>query len=119
MAATELVGVFTNADDITFTFTLSGSGTLDGTCTATIYAEGQEGVALAAALTGHAMTITSGANRTVTLTITDTEAASFRTHDHFPYTEAVRHIGDVKNVASDNSVTHYGPFVFQVRKAVT
>ncbi|MCR4339185.1 MAG: hypothetical protein NUW01_04765 [Gemmatimonadaceae bacterium] len=121
MAATEVTDILVAGDNLVFTWTLSGAGSISGfTITASIVEAENPNVALDATLTGHSMAVVGdGSARQCTLTLTAAESAKLKTFDRDPYTDTVRHIADVKVINGSSAITHYGPFVFRVRKAVT
>lgn len=114
MAAIIFRDVMTASNDVTFTFTLEGSGSISGgTVTASISEQSSPNLLISA----HAMTITDAGNRVCTLVLTASESADLRVNHERP-TDPVWHEGDLKLVLG-GSTTNFGPFRFKVRKAVT
>src|SRR3989304_492307 len=103
----------TEGDQSMFRFYLAGSGSLAGaTITASIRKAGQT----ANLITGPPVTIENAANRAVSLELAETESATLDGPADGRQTAV--HIGDVK-VVLGGVTTHYGPFEFPVRTAIT
>jgi hypothetical protein len=114
MAACVFTSVITRGDRVTFTFTLTGSGSIaGGAATASVRVLG----ATTSVIADHAVTITDGPNRICTLTLTESETALLSAIAEDARRTTV-HVGDIKLVLA-GVTTHYGPFEFPVRTAIT
>lgn len=115
MSVTTFTDPATEGDEFTFTFTLAGSGTISGaTLTASIRPIGQ----VTNIISAHAVTITDAANRICTLTLTEAESALLVGAPSYDPRKTFTFAGDVKMVLG-GVTTHFGPFVFPMRVAVT
>lgn len=114
MASTVFTSAIARGDRVTFTFTLAGSGSIaGGATTASVRVLGSTANAIA----NHAVTITDGPNRVCTLTLSEAETALLAAIAEDARRTTV-HIGDVKLVLA-GVTTHFGPFEFPVRAAIT
>lgn len=113
MATTVFERPLTEGDRGAFRFRLAGSGDISGaTVTASIRLAGQTANLIAA----HAVTIEDGPNRQVLLTLLESETPSLS--GPADGRQLATHVGDVK-VVLGGVTTHYGPFEFPVRTAIT
>lgn len=113
MATLVLERSLTEGDEVVFRFRLAGTGSISGgTVTCSIREAGQT----ANLITGHAMSIVDAVNRIVTLTLTEAETGTL--NGPADGRQTTRHIGDVKMVLG-GVTTHFGPFEFPVRTAIT
>lgn len=111
MTVTKITDIVASGDEVRFTFTLSGSGDITGaTLTCSIQPSNQAKV-----ITNHAMSVLSGAARTCTLTLTETETALLTGGSDPRHT--VEYLGDVTMVLAGVRTT-FGPFVLPVRSVV-
>lgn len=100
-------------DEVALTFTLGGSGDITGgTVTTSIRPVGAANV-----VADLAMSISSGPNRIVTITLTEAQTALFSTNaDPRIYTD---HIGDVKLVLGTVTTHSEEPYAVWARRVVT